>query len=254
MSGIYQYLYEKDSPKDTEPAREAWRRMVHPIDECMRAGVMLRMYGRPTVADQKFIEHVIKKTPSGEHYITVIENVRPLPIANNGPIHGTLNAAQTYQARQSGAIPPPPAVKAKGPSPTPSVKRDKAERLLKEHGSPPHVHVTVGGRIVPNDLPQLGSPRMSFTPAFRGSHGPSRMPHAMPNGAGMSGQQLPNGFLGYNGYGKLIQWFDGRWHDVRSDGYGQPMYQMTPPNIPFPNANAVYGYGGAPPVVCPTLV
>ncbi|KAG9199778.1 meiotic recombination [Epicoccum nigrum] len=49
----------------------------------------------------------------------------------------------------------------KRPSPSPSVKRGKAERLLKEHGSPPGLRVTAGGRIVLGDLPPLG-PRPSF--------------------------------------------------------------------------------------------
>ncbi|KAK8174765.1 hypothetical protein BC567DRAFT_209970 [Phyllosticta citribraziliensis] len=45
----------------------------------------------------------------------------------------------------------------KKPSPSPSVKRNKVERLIKEHGSPPGMRVTAGGRIVPSDL-RLGSP------------------------------------------------------------------------------------------------
>ncbi|KAF3000299.1 meiotic recombination [Curvularia kusanoi] len=49
----------------------------------------------------------------------------------------------------------------KRPSPSPSVKRGKAEQLLKEHGSPPGLRVTAGGRIVPGDLPPLGT-RPSF--------------------------------------------------------------------------------------------
>jgi hypothetical protein len=47
----------------------------------------------------------------------------------------------------------------KRPSPTPSIKRGKAEKLLKEHGSPPGLRVTAGGRIVPSDLPPLGTSR-----------------------------------------------------------------------------------------------
>ena len=49
----------------------------------------------------------------------------------------------------------------KRPSPSPSIKRGKAEKLLKEHGSPPGLRVTAGGRIVPGDLPPLGA-RPSF--------------------------------------------------------------------------------------------
>lgn len=47
----------------------------------------------------------------------------------------------------------------KKPSPSPSIKRGKAERLLKEHGSPPGMRVTAGGRVVPSDLPPLSSVR-----------------------------------------------------------------------------------------------
>ncbi|KAL0260902.1 hypothetical protein SLS55_004594 [Diplodia seriata] len=47
----------------------------------------------------------------------------------------------------------------KKPSPTPSLKRDKIQRLIKEHGSPPGLRVTAGGRIVPHDMPALGSPQ-----------------------------------------------------------------------------------------------
>lgn len=43
----------------------------------------------------------------------------------------------------------------KKPSPSPSIKRGKAERLLKEHGSPPGMRVTAGGRIVPSDQPPV---------------------------------------------------------------------------------------------------
>ncbi|KAF2472186.1 uncharacterized protein BDR25DRAFT_342172 [Lindgomyces ingoldianus] len=49
----------------------------------------------------------------------------------------------------------------KKPSPSPSVKRGKAEKLLKEHGSPPGMRVTAGGRVVPSDLPPLGSARFA---------------------------------------------------------------------------------------------
>ncbi|KAI9677349.1 MAG: meiotic recombination [Bathelium mastoideum] len=47
-------------------------------------------------------------------------------------------------------------------SPTPSIKRGKAERLLKEHGSPPGLRVTAGGKIVPSDITPLCSPRFGF--------------------------------------------------------------------------------------------
>ncbi|KAH7114412.1 hypothetical protein B0J11DRAFT_540935 [Dendryphion nanum] len=48
----------------------------------------------------------------------------------------------------------------KKPSPSPSIKRGKAERLLKEHGSPPGMRVTAGGRVVPSDLQTLAGVRV----------------------------------------------------------------------------------------------
>ncbi|KAF2145809.1 uncharacterized protein K452DRAFT_342558 [Aplosporella prunicola CBS 121167] len=53
----------------------------------------------------------------------------------------------------------------KKPSPSPSIKRSKAERLLKEHGSPPGLRVTAGGRIVPTDMVALGSPQYPLNSA-----------------------------------------------------------------------------------------
>jgi hypothetical protein len=52
-------------------------------------------------------------------------------------------------------------------SPTPSIKRGKAERLLKEHGSPPGLRVTAGGRIVPATFTPLASPFQYQQKGFR---------------------------------------------------------------------------------------
>jgi hypothetical protein len=51
-----------------------------------------------------------------------------------------------------------PKITGKKNSPTPSIKRGKAEKLLKEHGSPPGLRVTAGGRIVPTSFTPLASP------------------------------------------------------------------------------------------------
>lgn len=53
----------------------------------------------------------------------------------------------------------PRSMRASRYSPTPSIKRGKAEQLLKAHGSPPGVRVTAGGRIVPDSLSPIASPR-----------------------------------------------------------------------------------------------
>lgn len=64
-------------------------------------------------------------------------------------------------------------------SPTPSIKRGKAERLLKEHGSPPGIRVTAGGRIVPDGLSPLTSPRLDPGTQSKGQERP--FTYAMPS-------------------------------------------------------------------------
>ncbi|KAL1599712.1 meiotic recombination [Paraconiothyrium brasiliense] len=85
----------------------------------------------------------------------------------------TLAAASSNKSLRSSATPAlAPAAPVKKPSPSPSIKRGKAERLLKEHGSPPGMRVTAGGRIVPSDQPPVLNPRFinnAFKPpALRG--------------------------------------------------------------------------------------
>jgi hypothetical protein len=75
----------------------------------------------------------------------------------------------------------------KRPSPTPSIKRGKAEKLLKEHGSPPGLRVTAGGRIVPSDLPPLGTSRYGDT-----TYRPPQPLRVAP-GNMMPAQHQPNG-------------------------------------------------------------
>ncbi|USP74414.1 uncharacterized protein yc1106_01688 [Curvularia clavata] len=72
-----------------------------------------------------------------------------------------LNSRSSNSLRPPAAPAPTPVAPQKRPSPSPSLKRGKAEKLLKEHGSPPGLRVTAGGRIVPSDLPPLGTSRYS---------------------------------------------------------------------------------------------
>lgn len=48
-------------------------------------------------------------------------------------------------------------------SPTPSMKKKKVEDLVKAHGSPTHVRVTAGGRIVPSEQSPLCHPRFGYS-------------------------------------------------------------------------------------------
>lgn len=66
----------------------------------------------------------------------------------------TLATASSNKSLRSSTTPAlAPVAPVKKPSPSPSIKRGKAEKLLKEHGSPPGMRVTAGGRIVPSDMP-----------------------------------------------------------------------------------------------------
>ncbi|KAK8193500.1 hypothetical protein HDK77DRAFT_480777 [Phyllosticta capitalensis] len=99
----------------------------------------------------------------------------------------------------------------KKPSPSPSIKRNKVERLIKEHGSPPGIRVTAGGRIVPSDL-RLGSPSFPIDdgPANGFSRGSGRIDRA-PFDMGRSSSSLhsmnsmhvnhPAASVGYTPYG-----------------------------------------------------
>ena len=63
-------------------------------------------------------------------------------------------------------------------SPTPSLKRGKVERLLKEHGSPPGMRVTAGGRVVPDGFTLANNNNMVSHPPLDLStvHGSPRFP------------------------------------------------------------------------------
>lgn len=48
-------------------------------------------------------------------------------------------------------------------SPTPSIRKSKIDALVKHHGSPQHVRVTAGGRIVPSEQSPLCHPRFGYS-------------------------------------------------------------------------------------------
>lgn len=133
----------------------------------------------------------------------------------------------------------------KRPSPTPSVKRNKVERLIKDHGSPPNLRVTAGGRIVPNDFTPLGSPRFAYAPIHRPIV-PSKV-FPVNRNAQFPGFEpaLPNGFVGYNNFGELCQYIDGNVVPVRPGAHANssPAFFMPPPNWPFPQLSQLNPIG-----------
>jgi hypothetical protein len=234
---------EKGMAEDTRAKKMEWVKWTLIIDEVERAQIMYKMYGRATVTDPPPppLEHVLKQNPNGD-YETRTENLPPSTciVSSDGHNNGNGgNHAPAFRPRYQGnnfAAAGPSGTNKKRPSPTPSVKKNKVEELIKQHGSPPHVRVTAGGRIVPNDLQQLGSPRFAHTPVYTHPHS-GRMVAARPNGMGQG--NLQNGFIAYNATQDLVQWVDGQWERVFIDRAGLPKYRVAPANT-FPLANNVF--------------
>ncbi|KAK3059651.1 hypothetical protein LTS18_010354, partial [Coniosporium uncinatum] len=161
--------------------------------------------------------HVLRPSASAQFHTTARERAE----------NQSSNVSQPYLGASS-AI--------KRPSPSPSIKRNKAEKLLKEHGSPPGVRVTAGGRIVPTDLTPLTSPRfpmlnMNHSGNF---HGNPNVVRQLPGAVDVT-NIIPNGYVGLNSLGHPCQMVDGRCIvlpiDPRS---GQPQLLMAAPNQPLP--------------------
>jgi hypothetical protein len=147
----------------------------------------------------------------------------------------------------------------KKPSPSPSVKRDKAEKLLKEHGSPPGVRVTAGGRIVPADC-NLTVPISSSNQSQLHPH---RRPHASYSSFKSSDPSLhstwlnPFSQLPINSYsvnlpdGYVFLAPDGRLHQCvnrisfplnRNPIDGRPLFIAPPINFPFLAVDPMTGF------------
>ncbi|KAF1347959.1 hypothetical protein BDV97DRAFT_212825 [Delphinella strobiligena] len=120
-------------------------------------------------------------------------------------------------------------------SPTPSLKKRKAEQILKDHGSPPGLRVTAGGRIVPSDQSPLCSPRFGYS-AIQKNGGLIRFaPNYPPPPVGIAGGQetsrsLPNGFVAQDPSGRLLQVVDGQFLPVNEIS-GIPQLYIAAPNL-----------------------
>jgi len=93
-------------------------------------------------------------------------------------------------------------------SPTPSLKKKKIESLMKAHGSPTHMRVTAGGRIVPKDQSPLCHPRFGYS-AIKSNGGLIKFAQNHPMGKSQWTQATQNGFVAQDVNGKLCQIVDG---------------------------------------------
>jgi len=137
-------------------------------------------------------------------------------------------------------------------SPTPSIKRGKAAELLKQHGSPPGIRVTAGGRIVPNmTSPPILGPRFDQNNPWKNEN-PNYNHFGRPGGYS---QHMPaNPFKGLNGYvvdmgnGNLCQIVDGELRPVQPQPDGMLGLYMPAPNLPVQNPVVQFPYQFGPPL------
>lgn len=90
------------------------------------------------------------------------------------------------------------------PSPTPSIRKKKIESLVKAHGSPPHVRVTAGGRIVPSEQSPLCHPRYGYS-AIQVNGGLIKFAPNHPVGKAQWTEATQNGFVAQDIHGRLCQ-------------------------------------------------
>ncbi|GAB7338737.1 hypothetical protein MBLNU457_5451t1 [Dothideomycetes sp. NU457] len=116
-------------------------------------------------------------------------------------------------------------------SPTPSLKKRKAEQILEQHGSPPDLRVTAGGRIVPYNQSPLCSPRYGYS-AIQKNGGLIKLAPGYPPPKTFQSfaKLLDNGFVAQEPSGRLCQLVDGRFLPVHEVN-GIPQLYITAPNL-----------------------
>lgn len=95
------------------------------------------------------------------------------------------------------------------PSPTPTLTKKAAEAIVKAHGSPQHVRVTAGGRIVPSEQSPLCHPRYGYS-AIKANGGLVKFAPNHPMGQKQQWTQATqNGFVAQDMDGRLCQIVNG---------------------------------------------
>lgn len=151
-------------------------------------------------------------------------------------------------ARVLGEIPANGQVIRQGPchtgrSPTPSIKKKKAEAIVKAHGSPTHVRVTAGGRIVPCDQSPLCHPRYGYS-AVKTNGGLIKFAPNYPAKPQWT-QATENGFVAQDQQGNLCQIVDGTILRLNEVDGALRLY-MPAPNLNVTQRGPSLGPIGAP--------
>nr|POE72287.1 37s ribosomal protein s19, mitochondrial [Quercus suber] len=114
-------------------------------------------------------------------------------------------------------------------SPTPSLKRKKVEAIVRAHGSPTHVRVTAGGRIVPSEQSPLCHPRYGYS-AIKTNGGLIKFAPNHPMGKSQWTQATQNGFVAQDADGRLCQIVDGTILPLKEIEGALQLY-MPAPNL-----------------------
>lgn len=154
------------------------------------------------------------------------------------------------------------------PSPTPSLKRKKAEAIVKAHGSPTHIRVTAGGRIVPSEQSPLCYPRYGYSAINLNG----RLIKFAPNvqaGQPQWTKATEDGFVAQDEHGNLSQIVNGTILPLHEVDGALRLYMPAPNlkisvnssqrNVPPPQANLALEHNKQPdapqtnPVVVPDI-
>ncbi|KAM0713298.1 hypothetical protein Q7P35_000750 [Cladosporium inversicolor] len=115
-------------------------------------------------------------------------------------------------------------------SPTPSIRKSKIEALVKHHGSPQHVRVTAGGRIVPSEQSPLCHPRFGYS-AIKSN---GTLIKVAPNHVGKTQQWISttqDGYVAQDESGHLCQIVNGMILPLNEENGAVRLY------VPAPNLN-----------------
>lgn len=130
-----------------------------------------------------------------------------------------------------------------GRSPTPSLKKKKAEAIVKAHGSPTHVRVTAGGRIVPSEQSPLCHPRYGYS-AIKANGGlikfaPNSRPGQPNQWIESTDATTTNGSIVQDQQGNFCQIVDGIVHPLDMVD-GAFRLHMEAPNVTPAQANSAF--------------
>jgi hypothetical protein len=118
-------------------------------------------------------------------------------------------------------------------SPTPSIRKSRIEALVKHHGSPQHVRVTAGGRIVPSEQSPLCHPRFGYS-AIKSN---GTLIKVAPNHVGKTQQWISttqDGYVAQDESGRLCQIVNGMVMPLNEENGAVRLY------VPAPNLNITH--------------